>query len=138
MTTLKFIHESYVDFNAGFYYHTYYHTEQKLSNTSHPHCLLSSTIKMSLLQVPVELLLEVFSYLEFVFDLGSLYQCHPLLYTLLKDRVDELLKTEQSLQPLAWAAANGKELCVRKLLDAGAWFNDLSPGKYSLSCGWYT
>ncbi|KAJ5867407.1 hypothetical protein N7534_001960 [Penicillium rubens] len=79
---------------------------------------------MSLLQLPFELLLEVTSYLEFVSDLGSLYQCHLLLFGLLKERVDELLKTEQSLQPLAWAAANGKKVCVRKLLDAGALFGD--------------
>ncbi|CAG8891108.1 unnamed protein product [Penicillium egyptiacum] len=79
---------------------------------------------MSLLKLPVELLLQVSSYLEFVFDLGSLYQRHSLLHTLLKDRVDELLKMEQSLQPLAWAASNGKERCVRKLLDAGALFED--------------
>ncbi|KAJ5790497.1 uncharacterized protein N7518_007508 [Penicillium psychrosexuale] len=79
---------------------------------------------MSLLQLPVELLLQVSSYLEFVSDLGSLYQCHSLLYNLLKDRVDKLLKTEQSLQLLAWAAANGKEMCVRKLLNAGTLPND--------------
>lgn len=95
---------------------------------------------MSLLQLPVELLLEVSSYLEFVSYLGSLYQCHPLLCILLKDRVDEFLKTEQSLQSLVMAAANGKEICVRKLLDAGAWFNDSttkddSTKRYTAWCG---
>lgn len=37
-----------------------------------------------------------------------------------------MLGTEQSLQPLEWAAAaaNGKEICIRKLLDAGASFED--------------
>lgn len=54
----------------------------------------------------------------------SLYQCHPLLYISLKDRIDKALNMEQTLQPLVWAATNGKEICVRKLLDAGAWFND--------------
>ncbi|KAI2722473.1 hypothetical protein CBS147332_3402 [Penicillium roqueforti] len=79
---------------------------------------------MSLLKLPAELLLKVSSHLEYVSDLDSLYQCHPFLYTLLKDRVDELLKTEQSIQHLAWAAVNGKETCVRKLLDVGALFDD--------------
>ncbi|KAJ6123812.1 hypothetical protein N7471_011129 [Penicillium samsonianum] len=65
---------------------------------------------MSLLPLPVELLLEVSSYLEFLSDIGSLYQCHPLLYTLFKDRVNELLKTEQYLQPLAWAAEAAVDL----------------------------
>lgn len=74
---------------------------------------------MSLLQLPVELLLEVSSYLEFLSDIGSLYQCHPLLYTLFKDRVNELLKTEQYLQPLAWAA----EAAVDLLLERGAQLN---------------
>lgn len=93
------------------------------------YCLVLSHVVTSTL---AELILEVSSYLEFVSDLGSLYQCHPLLYVLLKDRVDELLKTEQSLQPLAWAAANGKEICVRKLLDAGAWYD--STTKDDLTC----
>lgn len=53
-----------------------------------------------------------------------------------KDRVDKLLKAEQSLQPLVWAAANGEEICVHKLLDAGAWFNDSTTKDDSTK--WYT
>lgn len=70
------------------------------------YCLLSLLSHVAT-STPVELLLEVSSYLGFVPDLSSLYHCYPILYTLLKDKVDELLKTEQSLQPLVWAVANG-------------------------------
>lgn len=74
---------------------------------------------MSLLQLPVELLLEVSSYLEFVSYLGSLYQCHPLLYILLKDRVDGNWDPDECPPSMILALDRGHDDVVKYLINEG-------------------
>lgn len=77
---------------------------------------------MSLPELPIELLTQIVSYLEYASDFCALSQTHPFLYPLVQPRISEFLDNENPPQALVDAAKIGSEASVRKLLKMGARF----------------
>lgn len=79
-----------------------------------------------LLALPPEIVLDISPYLEYTSDLNALAQSCTVLYSILNDEVYKRIHKDLRQPPptcrhtgLHWAAENGKELCVRRLMASG-------------------
>ncbi|CAI7653535.1 unnamed protein product [Penicillium bialowiezense] len=77
---------------------------------------------MSLSELPIELLTQIVSYLEYASDFCAFSQTHSFIYPLVQPRIAEFLENEDPPRALVDAAKIGSEASVRKLLKIGARF----------------
>lgn len=75
-----------------------------------------------LLDMPIELLFAIWDELESFSDRNSLVlTCRPFYHTFQNELYHHLIKSEsKTRKEMAWTAINGRETCMRKLLEHGA------------------